>query len=107
MAFCGDFKMISFFRILQGGYTKHFCYISTLPQTILASKRAHTECKMPVPGRIKPGHVIQIVIALKEGDSFKYISKMFSHLSKAKDEGGIFCMLQSYEFEKTHTFLWE
>ena len=111
---CGDFKMIGFLKGMQGGYTKHSCFLC-LWDTRAASEHyirkewpkrnqfvpgcqnvkytplvASENILMP-PLHIKPGLVKQFVKALnKDGDAFQHIDALFPYLSDAKKKAGIF-----------------
>lgn len=111
---CVDLKMVNFLLGQQGGYTKHPCFIC------LWDSRAKSEHWIKkdwplrealVPGRlnvinaplvsrdriilpplhIKLGLMKQYVKALnKDGECFKYITKLFPKLSTEKTKAGIF-----------------
>lgn len=127
---CGDFKMIGFLRGLQGGYTKHSCFLCLWDSRAKDqfSKRIWEERTQIIPGRqnvkhpplvpsdkilmpplhIKLGLAKQFVKALDvDGPTFLFIRSMFPHLSMAKVQGGIFTgpqvrkMLLSRELESS------
>ena len=127
---CGDFKMIAFLLGLQGGYTKHSCFlclwnsraddqhyvVKNWPPREELTPGFHNVLNPPLierskillpPLHIKLGLAKQFVKSLKPtSHAFCYIRQMFPSLSEAKVKGGIFVgpqirrMLASEELEE-------
>ena len=111
---CGDFKMIAFFGGLQGGYTKHSCFlclwdsradeqhsvVKNWPPREDLTPGFHNVLNSPLierskillpPMHIKLGLAKQFVKSLKPTSrAFRYIRQMFPSISEAKVKGGIF-----------------
>lgn len=111
---CGDFKIIGFLMGLQGGYTKHSCFICLWDSQ--ADPKHYDTKKWPLrqsyvqgtnniknqalvdsekvlmpPLHINLGLIKQFVKAMnKQGQAFQYLHVLFPKLSKAKIEAGIF-----------------
>ena len=111
---CGDFKMVAFFLGLQGGYTKHSCFlclwnsradeqhylVKSWPpckdltpdchNVLNSSLNERSKILLP-PLHIKLGLAKQFVKALKPTSrTFRHIRQMFPSISEAKVKGGIF-----------------
>ena len=127
---CKDFKMIAFLLGLQGGYTKHSCFlclwnsraddqhyvVKNWPPREELTPGFHNVLNPPLIERskillpllhIKLGLAKQFVKSLKPtSHAFRYIRQMFPSLSEAKVKGGIFVgpqirrMLASEELEE-------
>ena len=130
---CGDFKMLGFLLGLQGGYTKHSCFLCLWDSR--ADKEHYNKVQWPArldlqPGKlnvlrqplvetkkvllpplhIKLGLIKQFVKALgHEGEAFQELRLMFPKLSDAKVKAGIFvgpqikAMLKSEKLERAMT----
>ena len=124
----GDFKMIAFLLGLQGGYTKHSCFLcgivermssitwSKTGQLAKISHQAPNVLNSPLierskillpPLHIKLGLAKQFVKSLKPTSrAFRHIRQLFPSISEAKVRSGIFegpqirRMLASEELEK-------
>jgi len=130
---CGDFKMIAILLGMQGGYTKHSCFlclwdsradekhykVMNWPSRDTMQPGVANVTRQPLvergkvllpPLHIKLGLIKQFVKALnQEGNTFQQIRHMFPKLSDAKIKAGIFVgpqvreMLKSEELEKVMT----
>ena len=111
---CGDFKMMAFILGLQGGYTKHSCFlclwdsradeqhyvVKNWPPRQDLTSGFHKVLNSPLmekskillpPVHIKLGLAKQFVRSLKPiSRAFRYIRQMFPSISEAKVKGGIF-----------------
>ena len=111
---CGDFKMIGFLTGLQGGYTKHSCFLCLWDSradsehfvkkdwplrqgmvigtnNILNEPLVSKENILLPPLHIKLGLMKQFVKSLdKEGQTFLFLKRMFPSISDAKLQAGIF-----------------
>ena len=109
---CGNFKMIAFLLGLQGGYTKHFCFlclrdsradeqhyvIKNWPPREDLTPGFHNVLNSPLierskiilsPLHIKLGLAKQFVKSLKPTSrAFRYIRQMFQSISEAKGRAG-------------------
>ena len=110
----GDFKMIGFLTGLQGGYTKHMCFLclwDSRADDVHYAQKTWPERQEPVVGEnnienqplvdksqillpplhIKLGLMKQFVKALDyEGDTFSFLRTMFPNITEAKLKGGVF-----------------
>ena len=131
---CGDFIVIVFPLGLQGGYTKHSCFLGLWNSRV--DEQYYSVKNWPARKDLKPGshnvlnsslierskillptlHIKlglakQFVKALKPTSrAFRHIRQMFPRISEAKVKGGIFVgpqirMLASEELEEQMSYL--
>ena len=120
---CGDLKVVAILLGMQQGYTKYCCFLCEWDSRDRTSHYARKEC--PLRKNLTPGHKnffdpkevilppLHIKLGLrknfvkafnKSGNAFRYLQELFSRISDAKLQEGIFVGLQIKEVMKDANF---